>query len=143
MNIISAKGQFQGFVQKTKQWSQIKNDLGKNEKRIFKDSHSLSADNQTRKLDLKKWAGNSPNCTSERFCAKGKADSQQPNTWTDCQVSSRCLLGDWRPPWGQGPKQTSRAHWNSLFMCLVVDCRLSLLHKISHWYSLAGSPPSF
>ena len=21
-------------------------------------------------------------------------------------------------------------------MCLVVDCRFSLLHKISHWYSL-------
>ena len=55
MNIISAKGQFQGFVQKTKQWSQIKNDLAKKKKKIFKDSHSLSADNQTRKPDLKKW----------------------------------------------------------------------------------------
>ena len=29
MNIISTKVQFQGFVQKTKQWSQIKNDLAK------------------------------------------------------------------------------------------------------------------
>ena len=55
MSIISAKVQFQGFVQKTKQWSQIKNDLAKKKKRIFKDSHSLSADNQTRKPDLKKW----------------------------------------------------------------------------------------
>ena len=34
MNIISAKVQFQGFVQKTKQWSQIKNDLAK--KKFFK-----------------------------------------------------------------------------------------------------------
>ena len=54
MIIISAKVQFQGFVQKTKQWSQIKNDLAK-KKFFFKDSHSLSADNQTRKPDLKKW----------------------------------------------------------------------------------------
>ena len=56
MIIISAKVQFQGFVQKTKQWSQIKNDSAKKKKkRIFKDSHSLSADNQTQKPDLKKW----------------------------------------------------------------------------------------
>ena len=55
MIIISAKVKFQGFVQKTKQWSQIKNDFAKKKK--FKDSHSLSAaDNQTRKPDLKKWA---------------------------------------------------------------------------------------
>ena len=53
MSIISAKVKFQWFVQKTKQWSQIKNDF-KKKKRIFKDSHSLSADNQTRKPDLKK-----------------------------------------------------------------------------------------
>ena len=31
MCIISAKLQFQGFVQKTKQWFQIKNDLAKEE----------------------------------------------------------------------------------------------------------------
>ena len=54
MSIISAKVQFQGFLQKTKQGSQIKNDLAKKKKRIFKDSHSLSPDNQTRKPDLKK-----------------------------------------------------------------------------------------
>ena len=32
MNIISAKVQFQGFVQKTKKWSQIKIDLAKKKK---------------------------------------------------------------------------------------------------------------
>ena len=36
MCIISAKLQFQGFVQKTKQWFQIKNDLAKKKKRILK-----------------------------------------------------------------------------------------------------------
>ena len=53
MSIISANVQFQEFVQKTKQWSQFKHDLAKKKK--IKDSHSLSADNQTRKPDLKKW----------------------------------------------------------------------------------------
>ena len=33
MCIISAKLQFQGFVQKTKQWFQIKNDLAKKKKK--------------------------------------------------------------------------------------------------------------
>ena len=33
MSIISAKVQFQGFVQKTKQWFQIKNDLAKKKKK--------------------------------------------------------------------------------------------------------------
>ena len=39
--------------------------------------------------------------------AKGKTDSQQANTWSwaDCQVSSRCLLGDWLPPY-QGTSST-------------------------------------
>ena len=33
MSIISAKVQFQEFVQKTKQWSQFKNDLAKKKKK--------------------------------------------------------------------------------------------------------------
>ena len=39
MCIISAKVQFQGFVQKTKQWSQIKNDLAKKKKKEFLKIH--------------------------------------------------------------------------------------------------------
>ena len=36
MSIISAKVQFQEFVQKTKQWSQFKNDLAKKKKKTLK-----------------------------------------------------------------------------------------------------------
>ena len=41
------------------------------------------------------------------------------------------------------PQANISSSLDSLLMCLVVDCRFSLLHEISHWYSLAGSPPSF
>ena len=41
MSIISAKVQFQGFVQKTKQWSQIKNDLAKKERKKKKKKKEL------------------------------------------------------------------------------------------------------
>ena len=51
MIIISAKVQFQGFVQKNK--TMILNQKQFSKKK-FLNSHSLSADNQTRKPDLKK-----------------------------------------------------------------------------------------
>ena len=63
--------------------------------------------------------GNSPDCQLEMFA------------W---------VLG---PKGAASPQANISSSLDSLLMCLVVDCRFSLLHEISHWYSLAGSPPSF
>jgi len=80
-------------------WSQIKTDLVKKK---FLKIHiacqmTTKHENQTKKSEIKVYVCwlNPSNWTSERyFLHKRKSDSQQPNTWADCQASSRCLIGD-------------------------------------------------
>ena len=105
-------------------------------KKLFRKNHRIpwkvweaEADNQTDKPDFKKWGKcvcsstksymsrqkNPPNRNreGEMYCTRGNTDSLQPNAELTVEVSARCLIGDRRPPWGQGPKQTSRAHFHS------------------------------
>ena len=52
------------------------------------------------RLPTTKWHERGTRQTGQRnreYLQKGEIDSQQPNAQADCPVSSRCLLGGWRP----------------------------------------------